>query len=353
MNKIVFFSSFVNETHVQFEASLLRVITALYPNYEYILVGNTYHINLVLDQLKGNIKIITVGTFSCNRKIVMLYSFWKILFIKKKLSVIHLTNYFPLSFATFLFLFANMDIIFMHAYWRDTQDRFLRAFYFFALYIFFIFKFKTKIFVLGEWIFNNIQKDKLFPRKLKKNYYWINHPYILNWQSLRERRYNTDILNFGFFSWKSSNYKNIENRDFINVRDFIIKKWAIATIKPDIFLSSEEYSSLFWSIDYVLFLSRNPAYQYRCSCILIEAIFYGKPIICFRSTVTSYLFNKYGNIGYIYDSTDDMLRGINEIIFTNNPYLYSMQKHNLSLAKKDFVDVNSFRTSLINLFHEN
>lgn len=343
MNKVVFFSSFINETHVQFESSLLKVITTLYPNNEYIFVGNTYHIGLVIDQLDSRTQIKTIEIWSSSRKSLMFDAFWRMLFIRNKSCVIHLTNYFPISVWTFFFLFANMNVIFMHAYWGDTQDRFLKIFYFFALYVFFLFKFKTKIFVLWEWIFNNIQKDRLFPKILKWNYSWINHPYFLHSISPDKIYTRSNLLNFGFFSWQSSNYKNIENKDFLDVRDFILSKWCKITIKPNIFLTSTQYSSLFQSIDYLIFLSRDPAYQYRCSCVLTEAIFYQKPIICFQSTITSHLFDKYGNIGFMYNSLQDMLNWIQLVIERSDDKIYHQQISNLSVARKDFVDINKFR----------
>jgi hypothetical protein len=77
------------------------------------------------------------------------------------------------------------------------------------------------------------------------------------------------------------------------------------------------------------------------SGVLFDAIRYGKPIIALRTDVIDYYFKKYGNIGFLADTVDDLERIVNEKILPHrSPGLYQQQCARLAEVQKEIIQSN-------------
>jgi len=99
-------------------------------------------------------------------------------------------------------------------------------------------------------------------------------------------------------------------------------------------------------IDYAVFLFNSDFYRYTVSGTLYDAILHTKPILAIRTPFFQDFFLKYGNIGYLCDSYDDILDLINSNKIEKNSLLYTEQQSNLQKARKDLND-NFFNSLFI------
>lgn len=326
----LFFSPFLYADHVQFEASVLKQFRRTYPSATMIIIGNQIHLKELFNLIPDTwIKII-----SCNTK----NSFFLNLFILfqafrlKKTIQIHLACDSTMSYLWyFISLIMPLTLVFMHGYWKSRRTFYWKFLHLFLLKIFILSHPKTKLIVLGEWIFRNIQRDiSLSPRE-KNVFNWMHHPYFYS------SNHDSQVVNWNIFSFpgqSSKIFKWINQTTFRAMQKHIVNLGGICIHSGDSFLEYSKYIQLFIKSSYVIILYSANSYDFRCSWIFIEAIAYRKPIICLHSSMTNSFFSTFGDIGYQCTDFDDMKNCIKWILENPNSYIYNQQIINLTKASQ-------------------
>ena len=78
-------------------------------------------------------------------------------------------------------------------------------------------------------------------------------------------------------------------------------------------LPFEEYNQFVNKMDILLFLYDKESYKLTASGAILEAIWNQKPIIALHNYYFDYIFEKFGNLGFLCDSIDELVDKINEI----------------------------------------
>lgn len=130
------------------------------------------------------------------------------------------------------------------------------------------------------------------------------------------------------------------------VQGAILKSWGhFLETNQSSLVSRAEYNWVLHGCDYVVILSPNNAYKYRCSWVFIDAIMHWKPVVCLSNAMTDYFFNQLGNIGYKFDSIDELQKGIQKIIDEFH-IVYTEQSKNILSKKVDFKNLDRFNWAL-------
>lgn len=105
--------------------------------------------------------------------------------------------------------------------------------------------------------------------------------------------------------------------------------------KSNLFLSDSLYFKELLELDYILIFIKDGDYYDLCpSGTFTESIRCEKPVLCLNSSVSKFYFDKYGDIGYIFESIEDMKNGIINLKKNESKERYKIQKLNLSKAKE-------------------
>ena len=94
-----------------------------------------------------------------------------------------------------------------------------------------------------------------------------------------------------------------------------------------------EYSCLVKAMDWLLFLYPKDSYRLTASGAVLEAIWNQKPIIALRNHYFDYLFSKFGNLGILCDSEDELYHSLKKI--SEGHYRKEEYIKNLETAKKE------------------
>ena len=105
-----------------------------------------------------------------------------------------------------------------------------------------------------------------------------------------------------------------------------LKIFSISTISDDIqneqfvslnkgtsLLPFEKYNSYIKAMDYMLLFYDRDSYKLTASGAVLEAIWNEKPIIALRNSYFTYLFEKFGPLGYLYDSYEQLTEGLTHL----------------------------------------
>lgn len=324
--KIIFVSPFHRGyEHHMFESSILNYYIKTYPKADFLFIGETEHISHILSTIEYPWKTFSIKTQS--RNLLIWYTFFQIIRQPKEAKIIYLALdpfylYFLLTFRK------SIDIWFMHKYWRDLTywyDKFLS---FLGLKFFLLTHQSTKIFVLWPWIYQSIQNDSTLSIREKQQFQSILHPYFLSLPAIHTVKRNRAIK-FGFIGRQKVSYKKINMQDIILVKSTIIKLgWEVAESHSTDFITNEDYFVILQKSDYILFLAPSNSYEYRCSGVLVEAIVYARPIICLSNPMTDYFFGIFGNIGYKFNTIQQLIDALPKIV-TREPHEYRIQQNNL------------------------
>ena len=76
----------------------------------------------------------------------------------------------------------------------------------------------------------------------------------------------------------------------------------------------------------------------------MDAISFEKPVIAIKNDFFEYYFNKFGNIGYLFDNVNDMAKKMIEITANPNEEEYFIQKENIKTIKR-YIDINYISNS--------
>lgn len=329
MSKIFsFFSTFTGDNHVQFEASVIQLFLKKFPYSKIVLVGNDYHVSQVTNLLSGRVEKQVCKSSS----LFFINSFIYFRFLLNgKACNVHLSADSTLSIITYFFtLFIQLDIVFIHGYWRWRRYFLWRLLHLFLLKLFICLHPKVKNLLLGQWIFANIQKDRCLSVKEKKTFFWLNHPYIFKSDEILALSVSPV---FGFPWVLGKKFKRINNEIFSKIISCISVFWWKSISSESVFLTRIEYERIFLNSNYIVLLYPPGAYDYRCSWVFIEAIMFIKPVICLSSCMTDYFFSTYGEIWYNCCDLQDMEKVIRNLLKDKNQERYLRQITNMKRAQ--------------------
>lgn len=180
-------------------------------------------------------------------------------------------------------------------------------------------------FVLGESIIRNL--NNIIPHNIK-HFSSINHPYKFNSYQIVESSFSFSRCRIGIIGLTNKNkgydllVRLVQNIDFKNS---IIDLLHIGKIDGDICffknrgvyivdrdkdgdLPREAYEELVESLQFVLFLYPINSYKVTASGAVFEAISNLKPIIALSNSFFEYIFSIMGNIGYLFNSMEELER---------------------------------------------
>ena len=198
-------------------------------------------------------------------------------------------------------------------------------------------KLYIKFCVLGDSIIENLKsiiKDKI------DNFVSIDHPYFFGKGYAKEK--NTDgnisfatIGELNDFKGLDSYLKLLDQTDRKNKKFSIIgnvshrleefEKRDVIVRGKDNFIERKEFEDLISDIDYALYFYASDKYRITASGAIFDAINARKPIIALKNDYFSYLFEKYGKIGYLFENINEMSNGIN--LLNNNEKTFHFEKY--------------------------
>lgn len=222
--------------------------------------------------------------------------------------------------------------------------------------LFLIFFLKTRrnnlqIIFVGETVFVKI--NEIISNLDKKSIFHIEHPITeKNIKAEKETNNCTIVLGSIGTALKIKNSesifsiaKEISNSDKNNIFQFRhvgsisneILNYSNSFVKynnSQFLLSDSSYYRELIQLDYILVFLRDGDYYDLCpSGTFTEIIRFEKPVICLKSSVSKFYFDKYGDIGYMFDDLTEMKNGILNLNKPECIKRYSIQKSNLSNAK--------------------
>jgi hypothetical protein len=180
-------------------------------------------------------------------------------------------------------------------------------------------------FVLGDIIFKNL--SVLLSEDKMKHFHSIEHPSVFDKNSLNKHRETNTQLYVGTLGVlneykggrsilelaKILKFKGIDN---VNISvtgkiDFDISLLREAGIDlpsndGESMVSIVELKNRINQLDFILYFYPIDTYKLTASGALFEAINRKRPIIAIRNEYFEYIFNKYGSIGYLVDTLDEM-----------------------------------------------
>ncbi|HEX9666323.1 MAG TPA: glycosyltransferase [Thermodesulfobacteriota bacterium] len=113
-----------------------------------------------------------------------------------------------------------------------------------------------------------------------------------------------------------------------------VKELDALAIKPCFErLSRKDFVERVKQLHFAIFPHRMEQYELTASGVLMDAIAWGKPIIARRIPIFHDLFNKYGEIGYLFDNDSELADITEGIIVEFNQIRYNSQKLNILKAR--------------------
>ena len=194
--------------------------------------------------------------------------------------------------------------------------------------------------VLGDRMKAHI--SKYISRHNQKCFYAIDHPYIRPETSVK-----VDMSNYG-------NIRKIgiisvikDGRGLNNLQALLLKKFpddvklfAISKVIGEVndpyheliqlnngkdFFPSDIYTAYIKEMDCIIMLYDTDGYQLTASGSILEAIWNLKPIIALKNDYFDYLFSKFGKMGVLCESVDDMFLCIKDMTCVHNKDLCNVK----------------------------
>lgn len=117
--------------------------------------------------------------------------------------------------------------------------------------------------------------------------------------------------------------------DYLNSLDFVYKDGLSRTRTPD-----EVRNKIINKMTYALFTYNLGSYKYTASGAVMDALNFEKPIIALSNDYIKSYFDKYGNIGYLCNSYEELLEKVSSVINNFPKEEYELQKTNLKKIKQ-------------------
>lgn len=203
--------------------------------------------------------------------------------------------------------------------------------------------------VLGEIIKKNLIKKV---KKIENSVYSLDHPYIFSEMINIKREFDSKIklAIIGYASPSKGSHKIFElekkimdkkNKELQIIgkisEDLEVDENSSIKIhsrnKP---LSPEIFSKLVSDIDYGLYFYSKDSYKLFASGAIFDCISHLKPIIAIKNDYFEYIFKKFGDIGYLLESEEEMYIKIREILENPNLEKYKIQQKNILEGRRKF-----------------
>lgn len=117
--------------------------------------------------------------------------------------------------------------------------------------------------------------------------------------------------------------------EYLNRLDFIYEDSLSRTRTPD-----EVRNKIINKMTYALFTYNFGSYKYTASGAVMDALNFEKPIIALSNDYIKSYFEKYGNIGYLCNSYEELLEKVSSVINNFPKEEYELQKINLKKVKQ-------------------
>lgn len=388
MKKAYYVDTFSLESmHEQFNSSLIINVDYLFDEVTFFMSKSAYHnsLKLINDNFFLTYKFKSIYVFKgfkgfawIFRYIVSAVQNIKFLIILPKNSVLILphNNILSLSILNLLNKYFNKSIlIFCHGemeglIYSNRGNGLVSKFLNWTLKKFF----KNENVTLSKNIyfsvFGNKIKDNLeslIDKNKYSNFISVDHPYLFDKVSLCSLK-NKKIL-FGSVGLlnkeKGANLflelidqlpsKILKSVDFtiigkiidIPIVDLVNRNIKFLTQENNL-ITRDIFDKKIEELDYILFFYDHKNYKITASGAIMDALNKEKPIIALKNDYFEYLFDTYGEFGYLYNSIDDMVIGINKLVngelnvqFNFNEIKNNFRPESIALQlKKELVNVN-------------
>jgi hypothetical protein len=386
-NKVKYIDSYSHETlHDQYNAAFLATVCSAFENVEYIVGKSSYrNTNKLLatcENIKYKLKFIWVVGGKSNIALFFRTLFGAIQNIrflvfsgKDDLIIYNFNNFIFLYFANLLTKLLDRTVIIvchneMAFVTIDCVHKNL-VYNFRTNIIRYIFKNEKivlaknlKFCVLGDSILDNLKKHINFNKIT--NFFSVDHPYIFSERVNKASKIDLQpsTIKIGVIGTMAqekgadiliSIAKNINLIENKAITIQIIGKIICETnqfeqvgivLPPDKGKSSldrEIFNQMVDQLDFILYLYPVNSYRFTASGSIMDAINYNKPILSFKNDFFNYIFNKYGELGFLVDNEIQMVELIKSISGSNFKSIdFNFEKVKKSLSpfskKDDFIN---------------
>jgi len=184
--------------------------------------------------------------------------------------------------------------------------------------------------VMGEMIKENL--SQLLPEDKISKFISIDHSYIFNQVDLKDKKY-LDLFCIGTVGLLNET-KGMNNFiDFVSKIDpvyqqklhisvtgkvennvSILKDFGIDIIEQETAITRNEFDRRVEKLDLLLFFYPINSYKITASGAIMDAILKKKTILALNNDYFAYVFNKFGEFGYIKNSIDEMINQLYKLI---------------------------------------
>ena len=335
--------------HYEFNKNILRIINKIFKKEIYYF-GDKEQSNIMLSELNFSlINLEKINIIEGNRIKVLLNNIFNLYKIRKLKGnkIIILTSTPIILFLAKLFFNSEVEIyFFLHS--LDILEQEKKGIYKY-LNIFFKFKnrkFKHKYIVLGENIKENL--NVLFPN-MKGQIFSVDHPY--SFEKKYEYKKINEMLSLGTIGITSHEKgldnifefieKNNEKHSFKHIgksSSEIFEKFKKYFPYKDNLLEKEKFEEEILSLDYILILYPKDSYKLTASGIYFDCIKYNKPLLGLKNEYFEYMFKKYGKIGKLFESIDEIIEYLAQekeiLILEHDNFYRNMENIKKVLNKK-------------------
>ena len=335
--------------HYEFNKNILRIINNIFKKEIYYF-GDKEQSNIMLTELNFSlINLKKINIVEGNRMKVLLNNIFNLYKIRKLKGnkIIILSSAPIILFLAKLFFNSEIEIyFFLHG--LDILEQEKKGMY---KYLKFFLKFKNKKFkhkyiVLGENIKENL--NVLFPN-MKEQILSVDHPY--SFEKKYEYKKINEMLSLGTIGITSHEKgldnifefleKNNEKHSFKHIgksSSEISEKFKKYFPYKDNLLEKEKFEEEILSLDYILILYPKDSYKLTASGIYFDCIKYNKPLLGLKNEYFEYMFKKYGKIGKLFESIDEIIEYLAQekeiLILEHDNFYRNMENIKKVLNKK-------------------
>lgn len=365
MKKIVYISSYSNRTHHEvFNNLLLQSLLKKYDVRVFSTIASFEQIRKSIDNQQFTyVKLPSLqgvgGVTNFVRYLLgAIYDIFILLFSKgNQILVYNFSNPFALLALNWLnSFFKRKVLIFCHAEMEllvNKNGGFLARLLSFCVRNFFLKKRKLHISfcVLGDSILNNLKPiigDKT------SRFMSIDHPYAFSVQKQQKVQKPKNEIRLGTIG-TLSNFKGLNSYlsliqevtkinnsplKFSVIGSVIEKEREFEALGVDVkgkgeLLDREMFEKCIEELDYILFFYSKDTYKLAASGAIFDAVKWEKPIISLKNDYFSYLFQKFGSVGFLCEDIKQMASIISEIGQENVNYDFDKYKKSLSVESFD------------------
>ena len=182
--------------------------------------------------------------------------------------------------------------------------------------------------VIGDSVAKNL--TALLPTNFKNKFFALDHPYIFNKVKINDRVQSKVLtvgtcgsINISKGILQLVKFSNLCHQRGLNIN--ILHIGVVANCLEELLesgvtlpsvnspLSREQYNKYISELDYFLYFYGSDNYKITASGAILDAIAAEKPIIALKNDYFQYIFNKFGEIGILCNSVEEMVDAIVKI----------------------------------------